>query len=230
VTTDCPSGGLVNVRVQEIEAAVWVQLTVLLSDARRVPDAYAALTAKEANTQERLARRTKTLTDLIAKARGRLNRLADALADEEDPDMRAIYKEKVATETANIRTWEQERKAVELEATETLAETAEVRDWMSEFMTRAVALGEYTTAQRRKLATALNLRVAVYKPDHEPWVEMACDLPGIEASWHAVPSGQLESEEIARSLGLPRRSPRLLVPILDETPRVLTSAIPPRMA
>jgi DNA invertase Pin-like site-specific DNA recombinase len=236
-TEDCPSGGLVSVRVDMVEDAAWAGLVIRLSDPKRVPDAYAALMAKETDARERLARRTKTLTDLITKARGRLNRLADALADEDDMDMRALYKEKVATETASIRTWEQERKAIEAEAEETLAETAEVRDWMAEFLKRAGVLFDYNTAQRRKLARALNLRVAVYKPTHQPWIEMACDLPGIEWSWHAEPFAQVRAKEeaIAQKAGQPlpnlaARSPRQLFPVPDVKPqvseRVRSDAIP----
>lgn len=240
VTSDCPAGGLVSVRVEEVEAAVWVQLQVSLSDPDRVPDAYDRLKAKEGGVQEARDRRAKILADLIAKARARLNRLADALVDTDDPDMRALFKEKAMTETASIRTWEQEKQSVEMEAADTLAETAEVRDWMSKFIVRAYEMGQFTREQQRKLAQAIGLRVTVYKPDHTPWIAMSSDLPGVEASWHAVRAGDLPTEGLlnmhmetaATSAGMPvprKRDYRMLVPIADEVPVVPSSTIVLRM-
>ena len=145
------------------------------------------------------------------------------------------FREKMATETANIHTWKTEHEGVEHEAQEKLAETAEVRDWMNTFLERFTPLFTFTTAQRRKLATALNLRVAVYRRGHQPWLEMACNLPGIEASWHAVPlhqAGEADYESLRlgwqahpgeqgeRLQDFETRSRNLLIPVLDEPPRV----------
>jgi hypothetical protein len=127
------------------------------------------------------------LDGLIAQARQRRARLVDALADEDDTDMRAIYKEKIVTETANIRTWENEGAAVEHEAQTRLADTVEVRGWLEAFLARALSFATFTVAQRRKLALTLRLRVAVSRSTHQPWFTMTGWLPDLEAPWHAVP-------------------------------------------
>lgn len=234
-TEDCPAGGLVSVRVDLLEAAVWATLAVRLSDPRRVPAAYDALKAKEAEAEAQREKRIKTLVTLITKAKQHRFRLADALASEADAEMRAVFHEKMVTETAHIRTWEAEREAVEHEATEKMAETAEVRDWMDTFLHRFTSLFTFSTAQRRKLATALHLRVAAYKPTHEPWIEMACDLPGIEASWHAervrqageaayldlVAGWHAHMNEQGEALpDFETRSAKLLIPVRDAVSQV----------
>jgi Recombinase/Recombinase zinc beta ribbon domain len=234
-TEDCPAGGLVSVRVDITEAAVWGTFAARLSDPDRIPTAYAALKAQDADVRAQQQKRTKTLTTLIEKAQQRRLRLVDMAAGEADAEMRAIYQEKIAAETASIHTWEAEREAVEREASEKLAETAEVREAMDTFAKRFVPLMNYSTARRRKLAQLLHLRVAVYRQNHLPWIEMACDLPGIEASWHAEPLSKA-GEEAYLTLGLgwgahlneqgealpnfETRSPHLRIPIHDDPPQV----------
>lgn len=156
----------------------------------------------------------------------------EAVANATDADLRALYQEKLATEQANIRTWEAERAAVEAEATKHLAEMAEGRDVFAAILARADALGAFTVAQRRKLAVALNLRVNVFRPEHHPWFEMAGNLAGIEASWHAERLWRARTDpdwlglaldfddqrraQVGETLLPPeRRSPQLLVPLLD---------------
>lgn len=234
-TEDCPAGGLVSVRVDILEAAVWGTFAIRLSDPDRVPAAYASLKAKDTDVRAQQKQRMKTLTTLITEAQQRRLRLVDMAAGEADAGMRAIYQEKIATETASIRTWETEREAVEREASEKLAETEEVREAMDTFAKRLVPLMNYSIAQRRKLAQALNLRVAVYRQNHQPWIEMACDLPGIEASWHAEPLSKVgENGYLTLGLGwvahlnaqgeaLPNfetRSPQLRIPVHDHPPQL----------
>lgn len=149
---DCTAGGLVSVRVDILEASVWSMMATRLSDPRRVPDAYDALKAQDAGVRALQEQRTKALTALIAQAQQRRARLADALANEDDAEMRTLFREKMMTETASIRTWETERETVENEAREKLAETAEVRDWMEHLSTPAylpVHLHDGAAAQTR---------------------------------------------------------------------------------
>jgi hypothetical protein len=252
-TGDCPAHGQVHLRADVLEAAVWERLAALLADPNRVPAAYDALKAREDATRAQLARRTKTLTDLIADAKQRRLRLVDMAAGEADGEVRAVYQGKIASETASIRTWEAECDKLESEATAQAADTQEVRDVMDMFMERLLSMMQASTAQRRRLATALHLRVAVYTTNHAPWIEMACDLPGIAATWHAETLASLRAQgkeghmkQLALGLGWNRdawgyplpdfdtRSGKLLFPVRDTadppqvSERVLRQATPSR--
>jgi hypothetical protein len=146
-----------------------------------VPAAYDALKAKEADVCTRFgaAHQDPHHTDYAGVAAPR--QLSVALANEDDAKTHALLREKLTTETANLRTLEAERESVEHEAGVTLAETQEMRDEMDAFLTRFQSLVRFSTAQRRKLAMALNQHVAVYCQNHLPWIEMVCDVLGIEA-------------------------------------------------
>ena len=232
---DCPAGGLVSARVDILEAAVWGTLARRLSNPDRMHDVYDALKAQQAEVYARQEQRTKTLTTLITQAQQRRAQLVDALATEDDAEMRALFRERMTSEMANTRTWESERETLEREANEKLAEIAEVRDLMDTFVKHFTSLFSFGTAQRRKLAMALNLQVVVYRKDHQPWITMACDLSGIEASWHAESlrqAGEMAYESLrlgwqvhpdGRGERLPdfeTRSEKLRIPVLDEKPQV----------
>jgi site-specific DNA recombinase len=250
-TDDCPAHGQVHIRADMLEQAVWGILALMLADPDRVPAAYDALNAQEAAVRTQQAKRTKTLTTLITQAQQRRLRLVDMAAGEADGEMRAVYQGKIASETASIRTWQAERDKLAAEASERLADAAEVREALDNFADRFRTLHQYTTAQRRRLAQALHLRVAVYQTNHAPWIEMACDLPGIVATWHAVPLARLRQQGIEgemayfhlwvggenppRSMaderadpahGFLTRSGKLLIPVLDTT----TDGKPPQVS
>jgi hypothetical protein len=140
------------------------------------------------------------LNTLISEASNRYNNYMATIGDTSDRGMRQGLLELATKEKTSIGTWQTEREAIEADAQVQRSEIDSVRSSLSRINLNVVQMLRASVAEKRKLVQALGVRVLVYQMEHEPWFELASDMPGLMMSWrsqrrrHAVPLA-VEDEE-----------------------------------
>jgi hypothetical protein len=153
----CPG---VFMRCDELDRQVWARITEEITRPERIEQRLAQRPA-----DAHLARDLAAVTRGIANVERRRSNLLDRLADVDDPDVAAVYQEKIAQFTAQYAALDTER--ARLEAAVQVRERAsarmqELREWCA-IVAERVEGADY--AMKRTALEWLDVRVTLYRSD-----------------------------------------------------------------
>ncbi|HEX9037704.1 MAG TPA: recombinase family protein [Ktedonobacterales bacterium] len=208
VTEDCSAGGQFAIRVAQIEQTVWDFVVQALADPQLVPQAYQRLMQRDSAMEAERQHRIQVLDQLISEATTRRANYLIAIGQAIDDDVRRGLLGLSSEESAHIRTWQKERDQIEHQTVAQQEELNALQAFIAQINSQVVHMLQATTEERRKLAEALSIRVAVYRIQHETWFEMTSAVPGLIASWHGQQRHRQES-----------------LPIVDDTPRITNQVL-----
>jgi site-specific DNA recombinase len=187
----CATEGQFSIRISVVEEAIWAYFLRAISDPKMVPTAYERLATREHTIEQWRQSRIRVLDKLITEATDRYKNYMAAIGDTSDSGMRKGLLELATNEKASINTWKKERENIEEDAQAQRSEIDGVRSSLARTNSNVVRMLRASTKEKRRIVQALGIRVVVYRMDHDPWFELASDLPGLMMSWHWQPRRRL---------------------------------------